>query len=513
MTKKCFSECRKKNQTECEKMDKCYFINGKTRKYCRLKNKYRMDTDCSISRKNINSPIIKPITKKIKIKIKIKKPIKETARTDEKDSQIKRIKAVKTIQRFMNRTKHKRKAEFLKTLCSDSGACIAFGTYANEIKKHFGGFTHFEYAVSPIKRIGVPSINGFVHEIPYLHRGYSAYAVLKSSIEPDSDNLLYEYNVGQYINKLNKQFPCFLETYGYYTYNDAKTWLFMKHNNTITNTGILKNGLSLHKTINYKVGCKQSKYLSILIQHLKGIKPIKSLLSDDKFVKEDLIQSLCQVYIPLRSVKNNYTHYDLHQDNMNLYEPVKDSYIHFHYNDFYGKTISFKSKYIAKIIDYGRSYFKDDESGINSKDIYEEICKIKECDPNCGQGSGFGWLTDVYNRENYWINSQRNNKSHDLILLARVILITKMAKTNKNMDKKLKKMLKKLKYDIELGTPEMPNGYPARLYSVDDAAAMLVDLLMDPAIIEDNERAYANKTKLGDLHVYNDGRPMRFVKA
>ena len=85
-----------------------------------------------------------------------------------------------------------------------------------------------------------------------------------------------------------------------------------------------------------------------------------------------------------------------------------------------------------------------------------------------------------------------------------------MAKTNKNMDKKLKKMLKKLKYDIELGTPEMPNGYPARLYSVDDAAAMLVDLLMDPAIIEDNERAYANKTKLGDLHVYDDGRPIRF---
>jgi len=492
MAKKCFSKCRKKNQTDCNEIDKCYFINGKTRKYCRLKNKYKMDHECNIFLKNINNQI-KPITKKNK-----------------KNS---RIKAAKTIQRFMNRTKHTRKAEFLKTLCSDSGACIAFGTYANEIKKHFGGFKNFEYVVSPIKRIGVPSNNGFVNEIPYLHRGYNAYAVLKSSINSNSDNLLYEYMAGQYINKLNKQFPCFLETYGYYTYNDAMSWMKMKNNKIITNTDILKNGLSLHKTINYKVGCKQSKYLSILIQHLKGIKTIKSLLSHDKFVKEDLIQSLFQIYIPLSSVKNNYTHYDLHQDNMNLYEPVKDSYIDFHYNDFYGKTISFKSKYIAKIIDYGRSYFKDDETGVNSKDIYEEICKIKECEPNCGYGSGFSWLTDNYNRRSYWISSQRNNKSHDLILLDRVIKITKMAKTNKDMDKKLKKMLKKLKYDIEFGTPEMPNGYPKHLYSVDDAAAMLVDLLMDPAIIEDNDRAYANKTKLGDLHVYNDGRPMRFVKS
>ena len=55
----------------------------------------------------------------------------------------------------------------INTACADSGVCLAFGRYANEIKDYFAGFTSFKYTVSPIKRIGHSSANGFVNEIEY----------------------------------------------------------------------------------------------------------------------------------------------------------------------------------------------------------------------------------------------------------------------------------------------------------------------------------------------------------
>lgn len=41
---------------------------------------------------------------------------------------------------------------------------------------------------SNTKSIGKPSGNGFVNEIVYAHRGYNAYAILKSNIGSASDN-------------------------------------------------------------------------------------------------------------------------------------------------------------------------------------------------------------------------------------------------------------------------------------------------------------------------------------
>ena len=46
----------------------------------------------------------------------------------------------RVVQRFMNKTKHKRIARFLLSVCSDSGVCIAFGKEINKIKAFFGNF-------------------------------------------------------------------------------------------------------------------------------------------------------------------------------------------------------------------------------------------------------------------------------------------------------------------------------------------------------------------------------------
>ena len=82
-----------------------------------------------------------------------------------------------------------------------------------------------------------------------------------------------------------------------------------------------------------------------------------------------------------------------------------------------------------------------------------------------------------------------------------------------NIEPSLNAILNKLKYDDRFGTPELNNGMPNNMHNISDAAHMFGNLLSELAFIEANNRVYATKTKLGDLHIYNDGRPMRFVKA
>jgi len=539
METNCRKICKKLTKEECDKNEKCKYTNGIKRKYCRLRYN-KMDENCNRkqTQKFKKTGTIR-LTKKQREKMLIIKEKMERAQAREAEireaqareaetkraklSAEKKTKARKIIGRFMKKTKHRRKAMFLRAVCLDSGVCLAFGTYSNEIKKHFGGFANFEYATAPIKRIGSPSANGFINEIQYDHRGYKAYAVLKSSVKPNSDNLMYEYMVGQYVNKLNKRFPCFVETYGYYIYddkmkvNDKGVWEFLKNSKITANMDTIKKGLILQKTTDYAKACKKSKFLAILIQHLKGIVPIRDRFRSPRFVTYELANVLFQIYMPFAVIASSFTHYDLHHENVNVYEPEKDSYIQFHY---YGKDqqISFKSKYIAKVIDYGRSYFKDEEAGITSKKIYTELCKEEKCIPRCGSDKGFSWMADYkYSPESYWISSQRRNASHDLRLLNEVKIGIQKNQTEQYLSSGLKKLLQDVKYDKHYGTPEMQvSGYPNKIHHIIDAAFRLKNILSLPEQIQQNEDVYRGKTKLGDLHIYcvkGDTRPMRFVKA
>lgn len=515
-SKKEKSICNGLSKEECIKLNECKYTNGNKRNFCRLKtNKLRKRNEKKLSVRMNEEEKAKPKTKRI-LKLS-KKTIEERKMNEMKNEK------AKMIQRFMKQTKYTRKAEFLKAVCSDAGQCLAFGNYTNEIKKHFGGFANFEYATAPITRIGTPSANGFINQIQYEHRGYKSYAVLKSSVRPGADNLMYEYMVGQYVNKLNKRYPCFVETYGYYIYdtdlkiNNKTVWAFLKDSKVTANMDTIKKGLVLQKTTDYAKACKQSKLLAILIQHLKGIIPIKDRFRSPRFVAYELANVLFQVYMPFAMIASSFTHYDLHNENVNVYEPEKDSYIHFHY---YGKDkeVSFKSKYIAKVIDYGRSFFKDEEAGINSKKIYTELCKENKCKPSCGSNKGFSWLNDDGNGEkSYWISSQKRNASHDLRLLNEVKNGVERNQTQQYLSSGLKKILEDVKYDTHYGTREMEvNGYPNKIQNIIDAAFRLSDMISLPDQIQQNEDVYRGKTKLGDLHVYcvkGDTRPMRFVKA
>jgi hypothetical protein len=412
------------------------------------------------------------------------------------------------IQRFMKKTKHARISNFLTNVCSESGVCIAFGKEIQKIKDFFGGFD-LMYVKDPIQRIGSVSSNGFVNEIKFTHKGYDSYAVLKSASTMKADNLMYEYRVGQFLNKMSLLYPCFIETYSLFKYNNDG-WNYSKKNRVI-DASIFKTFLT-PQPYDLIAACKSSKYIAILVQHLKNAITIRDLINiGNVSLNYEFLTLLYQVYFVLDQMKDIFTHYDLHAENVLLYEPSPTKYIQYHYHS--DTIITFKSIYVAKIIDYGRCYFKD---GNSSQPFQTDVCMVKECNTKksgkCGTSVGFGWL---YPPVHFHVNSSARNKSHDLLLVHRVLKrITIKPVLLPEIGAVIQDMTINLIYrgGTEYGTPEKIN-CPNKICTVSDMRKRL-EFYMNLVDLDGMfNQFYYNRTKLGDMHVYSDGRPLQFIES
>jgi len=451
----------------------------------------------------------------------------------------------------------------MNNICSDSGECMALGGKGkNAIRKYFNGFTDFNYVEPPIQSIGNVSGNGFVKQITYTRNKYSAYAILKSSQNATSDNLAYEFAVGQYINKLCNRFPCFLETYGLYYYDEESSWEYMK-NNEITDANFLKEKLIGKKTSGYDIdyisACAKSKYASILLENVNSAVTLfdiaDSLIIKDTdnyekayknlkpFLQDELPFILFQIYFALSILSETFTHYDLHIHNVLIYTLDSNKYLQYHYHYKDGKTVSFKSKYIAKIIDYGRSFFNDKEAKMDSKKIRASLCEIDSCnqEEKCGKFQGFASLrgeTIELNESNGYIDSTNANYSHDLLLIHKLkyLFINKIYKFSN-----LGELFDKLNYNSDYGTiamktdiePKMSKKPKKRneitildfnINNVNDLSRHLKYLIINDfrnimGINESNYSLYETidenvkimYTKIGDLHIYEDGTHMKYI--
>ena len=417
----------------------------------------------------------------------------------------------RVVQRFMNKTKHKRISRFLSKICSDSGLCIAFGKENKKIKDFFDNF-NLSYVKDPIQRIGAVSANGFVNEIKFTHKEYSSYAVLKSSTSNNADNLMYEYRVGQFLNKMSLRYPCFVETYNLYKYKTANGWNFVKKNKII-NANEFKPHIDI-QPYNIKEACKSSKYLAVLIQHLKGVISMKELVDKEhESLNYNFLTLLYQIYFVLDCMKNIFTHYDLHGDNVLLYEPSKTKYIQYHYHSASGVT-TFKSIYVAKIIDYGRSHFKD---VFTSSTFRDNVCAEKTCNTKksgkCGTNVGFSFLTPPVI---YYIDPSNSNISHDLRLYYYLISILNK-RPHLELLPNIKKIIhddigRKLKFTSRFGTPEKQNCLPNEVCNVNVMHTKLKDGLDSLNLDAMFDQYYPNRTKFGDMHIYED-RPLEFIEA
>ena len=144
-------------------------------------------------------------------------------------------------------------SKMLQVACKDPDNCLALGKYDEIIKTFFDNFQNLNY-IEPQdkKRIGGISANGFVIEVPFKKDNYTAYTVLKCAENAASDNLFYEYCVGKlFINNYINKFPCFVETYDLYVFNNVSSYDNIKRavlSNTLSRY-ILKDNISRVKPI------------------------------------------------------------------------------------------------------------------------------------------------------------------------------------------------------------------------------------------------------------------------
>jgi len=244
--------------------------------------------------------------------------------------------------------------------------------------------------------------------------------------------------------------------------------------------------------------CKNPELLAILIQHIKGATSMYSMIPDETFLNNEAGYALFQIYFTLDQLRMKFTHYDLHTDNVLLYEPVVGGYIHYHFYQV-DRVISFKSKYMVKIIDYGRSFCPE------SNDYLKKLREHPECN-YIGTNRGF-WTSQNVG----YINILSKNESHDLRLLSECKLILNHYDIRpKNND--LMKLFD-TPYDSPFanrhGIPENRERIEGVINNVGDAHRYLTRLISTPIYKQTNEKTYQSSRKIGDLHVYGD-KPMEY---
>jgi|LakMenE01Jun11ns_1017448.scaffolds.fasta_scaffold9958579_9 O-acetyl-ADP-ribose deacetylase (regulator of RNase III) len=282
-------------------------------------------------------------------------------------------------------------------------------------------------------RFGTPSANGFVDRVTDSSgRSY----VLKSCKKESADNLMYEYFAGQYINNVLDRFgyKCFVRTFALLEYKSSRAYSYVLKNKNGSNAQAARphitEYLQLHTgdTFDFKVACKEPTHLAILVEAVGGSNAssfsMTAVLAQQEqqlgnFMENYMLEILLQIYIPLAQLRDEFTHYDLHGDNILLESTNASNTFTF---TVAGSAVTFRSRYRAVIIDYGRSYFSAPGSNKSSQYVYERVCATRECNKKgnrCGNKVGFGWLTNIasFDDRHYFINSTHANMSHDLRLL------------------------------------------------------------------------------------------------
>ena len=108
-----------------------------------------------------------------KIKSNKRKTKKRTKYGGDNQSQIFKTTA-HSIKSIMG-TNHIRLAKLLNVVCKNSGNCLALGVYGEYIKRFFDDFRNInDIDETNIKKIGNPSANGFILELPFVKNDFKA---------------------------------------------------------------------------------------------------------------------------------------------------------------------------------------------------------------------------------------------------------------------------------------------------------------------------------------------------
>jgi hypothetical protein len=184
----------------------------------------------------------------------------------------------------------------------------------------------------------------------------------------------------------------------------------------------------------------------------------------------------------------------------------------YHYPD--DTNVEFNTYGIAKIIDYGRCYFKDETQNIDSQSFHKNLCKSKECH-KCGEDVGYSVLQkEDYPGSFYHISSQKRNQSHDLRLANMVYKTSDKFSGDSSMH--FRELLSKVTYEDNFGTPEKLgyNYYESgKIKNVNDMHFALKNIILNQEHFkEKNDILFQNSTLMGEIHTWVDGsKPMQYI--
>ena len=407
-------------------------------------------------------------------------------------------------------------AEYKMSLkdCPDLNDCKALGINNKLINSFFKHFTTFEYLLE-IAYFN-HGVNSIIQKLKYKRSTYTTHAILKTPLNTESDNLMYEYEVGQYINKNLIFFPCFIETYGLF-YNNTIGIYKKKNNNNLDN---LKQNIKHIDNIDYKLGCKDSDKISILLQYIDSyslenfiVKCIKEQKNLD-LICDDIIYILYQVLFPLSVLCETFTHNDLHTENILLHKIKDNSYITYNYYLKDLTCITFNSQYIAKIIDYGRSFYLDKINGTGTAITIQNINKITKEDKSKKES---GSVLSCNSFSNY---ERKQSTTHDHQKLITFVyhnssLFLKILRDRKDIDAHFLEILEKSIEQISTYKPKTNIHFKGEINSIDDCCRALSEyiFLKKKKIPTDDIDAIDSKNIFGVFNIYSDGREMQFIKS
>ena len=334
---------------------------------------------------------------------------------------------------------NKRKSNYLKAVCPNTGLCIGFSKqYTGLIKEFFNNYIGFDnlYQANVLSK---SSANGMTSLLKYKKYNYTSDVVLKNipSIEPfpGVDNLFYEAYVGlEHINKFNTIYPNFLETYGagYIADDGVLNHIIRKNKGSrlMLQKGMFNIMFDSSKKIQVNEYldnmCSNLNKQSIFIQTIDKAQSLDDYIKELKYVVvHDYIKPLkspgfdmsdpqnahkirhaastiyyylytialimYQIYYTLSDLEYEFVHYDLHTSNVLLYDlpKTKDNKKQFiNMNYFKGpnktKDAEFDITIIPKIIDYGRCYTKNTDEIMNQleqKECFKTFMSIHDISP------------------------------------------------------------------------------------------------------------------------------------
>ncbi len=265
-----------------------------------------------------------------------------------------------------------------ESLCSNNiDQCLLLNLKKPEIKELFHHFdiSHVDRHIEPIY---VDTYKAYAVHLQYLcdDSEQPLHVILKLSRESYSDNLQYEYYVGMYINQyILPYLPVFIETYELlrFTSNGYRKLFQMFSRRSTTLSQPLDTMLTVEP---HKVDFSEdppveplnepSTNHALLLQDIyesysfKDLNLMKFNAGDVDYFQIDIPSILFQIYysldLLLRHPTFKFVHQDLHVENIMIYE--LDEYVEYHFKCG-AEIVQFKSKYVVKVIDYGRCYIAD----------------------------------------------------------------------------------------------------------------------------------------------------------